>query len=161
WTVSDPARVTVDAFHKAVLSESAADLEVHLYQDFVIPAGSKVLAFTLSGLTTDEQLLSGEAPDAFGVALLHPLTLAPLTATVDAATDAYYIRDLAPGVSQGEAAAGVTVLAGAQPGSLRIVLNVEALGGQAARLVIRLLGGSNGSRLDGRVAISDVVVTNV
>jgi hypothetical protein len=89
------------------------------------------------------------------VALLNPLTLTPLVATVDARTDSFFIHDL---IANGEAAAGVSVSPGTGVGSMRLVVDVSALGGQDARLVFRLLAGSDPAYLDASFAVSNVLV---
>jgi hypothetical protein len=159
WVASDPARVTVNAQRQAVLTESLSAQEVSLYQDFLIPHGAQTLAFTLSGAGVDQRLLSGAAPDAVGVALLNPATLQPLMAPVDAWTDAYYTRDLAPGGGRSAAAARVTVAPWTEPGAVRVIVPLDGLGGQAARLFFRLLAGSDPTQLGGAVAVADVVIT--
>src|SRR5262245_47271925 len=83
WSVTDPTLVMVDSDHKAVLRESAIDLEVDLFQDFQIAPEAQTLSFTLSDLTFDDQHFPGDAPDAFGVSLLDPFSLSPIVSTVN------------------------------------------------------------------------------
>ena len=158
WVVSDPRLVTSDEPDRMTLRESPNTLETTAYQDFVIPAGAKRLAFTISGLTYDSLLRAASTPDAFGVALLDPVTHDPLV-PVDTLTDVYFISDLIAGGDRQELVRGVTVQAWGPEGSLRVVLNVEALGGREARLFFRLLGGSDASQLGGSVTISDILVS--
>src|SRR5439155_27127828 len=47
WVANDPQQVTVNDVHQAVLHESPTELEVSLYQDFVVPQGATRLAFVL------------------------------------------------------------------------------------------------------------------
>src|SRR5262249_24275937 len=96
WTVSDPNQVTVNAANQAVLQESPTTLEVDLSQDFTIPIGVSSLTFIINGFTFDDQFLSGITPDAFGVSLVDPATLLPLTPVVDASTDSYFTQDVEP-----------------------------------------------------------------
>jgi hypothetical protein len=160
WTVSDPQFVTVNADNQAVLAENPGEQEVYLYQDFVIPTGSRILTFLLDGMTFDDLPALDAAPDAFGVALLNPLTLTPLAARVDAFTDAFFIGDLAPN-APGESSADLTITAGPAPGSLRFTLDVEDFGGLPVRLFFRLLGGSDPSRIGGSVTLSNVLVSAI
>src|SRR5439155_1302046 len=125
-----------------------------------IPATAQHLSFTVSFLGFDSLFLQGVTPDAFGVALLDPPTWAPLVATVDSFTDSFYTRDLEQDVTEGLAAAGVVVTPGLTPGTWHITLDLGNLGGHAALLAFRLIGGSDGSQLGASVAISDVVVGN-
>ena len=147
--------------HEAILHESHFQLETDLYQDFNIPAGVTSLAFTIDGSTTDGMLPSGVAPDAFGVSLFDVCTQAPLVGSVDSATDSYYIQDLVPGVQLGKGATGVTIVPGSLPGSWRVSIDVSQLAGQDARLLFRLLSGSDGSQLDSSVPISQVDIVPV
>jgi hypothetical protein len=156
WTVSDPFQVTVDAQHRAVIRESPIDAEVDLYQDFVVDARDTTLTFTLSGLTFDASFADEITPDAFGVSLLDPITLLPLTPVATDLTDSYYVRDLVPG-ADAQAAAGVVVQPGALPGSVRITLPLDTgLAGATARVNFRVIGGSDFTQLDGSVAVSSV-----
>ena len=159
WVVSDPQQVMVNAAHQAVLSESSSAIEVDLSQDFTIPHGAKDLSFTLTGLTLDDTLPSGETPDAFGASLLDPNTQSPLAASVDNSTDSYYIQDLVNGVSQGQAATGVTVTPAG--GSSRITLDVSTLQDQEAELIFRFVSGSDVTQLNGSVGVSGVTISGV
>src|SRR5262249_49544125 len=116
WQLTDASLVTVNQDHRAVVRESATEVEVDLFQDFGIPSDATTLAFTLSDMTFDNLLAPDETPDAFGVSLLDSSTLSPLVGTVDEFTDSYYIRDLEQGVTQGMAAAGVVITPGPEPG---------------------------------------------
>jgi hypothetical protein len=158
WTVSDAALVTVNASHQAVIRESPVDNEVTLSQAFLLFPGAEKLSFTLNGFATDTVVQVGYTPDAFGVALLNPTNSASLVPTVDASTDSFFIQDIVPTGSTGEAASGVTVADGTIPGSFRISVDVKAQAGQGARLVFRLLGGSDGTQTNGTVILSDVLV---
>jgi hypothetical protein len=120
WTVSDAALVTVNAAHQAVIRESPVDNEVTLSQAFLLFPGAEKLSFTLNGFATDTVVQVGYTPDAFGVALLNPTNSASLVPTVDASTDSFFIQDIVPTGSTGEAASGVTVADGTIPGSFRI-----------------------------------------
>ena len=157
WFTSDPQYVTVNSTNQAIIAESRSDLEVDLYQDFVLPQGAKSLSFTLDGFTFDNSVPSGTTPDAFGVSLLDPTTDSPLVASVDAQTDSYFIEDVVPGAPS-EETAGVTVTPGTAPGSERITLDVSSLQGQPALLVFRFIGGSDISQLNGSATISEVTV---
>ncbi len=150
--------MTVDGGRRAVLRESSEDLEAALYQDFVLPDSAYFVSFVLSGLAFDANLPNGAMPDAFGVSLVDPCSGVPLVATRDTRTDSYYIRDLVPDANVRDAAAGVLVTPGPVPGSWRITVDVSAQAGQAARLLFRLLSGSDGSQTAATVAVSQVVV---
>ncbi|WZP00314.1 hypothetical protein EP7_001947 [Isosphaeraceae bacterium EP7] len=138
WVVSDPSYVTVSN-GKVTLAEHPIDQEVFLYQDFTLPVGAPSLSFTIAGLTSESD---GDPPNAFGAALIDPLTSLSLVPTVDSMTDSFYIRDLVSGVSQGDAAAGVTVSPAADALPLTISVAIAGpLGGQNARILFRLLSG--------------------
>jgi hypothetical protein len=153
WTASSPSLVTLNAAHQVVLHESAT-ATVTLFQDFTLPTGARLLTFTLVG-TTVETGGSGIIPDAFNVSLLNPTTQVSLVPTVNATTDAYYIRDLVQGAPTANGAPGVTVsdLGG---GAMRIDLDISAMGGHDGRLLFRLIGG--GVNTTDTVTLADVQV---
>jgi hypothetical protein len=156
WVVSDPAYVTV-ANGKVTIAEHPIDQEAFIYQDFTLPVGAPSLSFTIAGLTSESD---GDPPNAFGAALIDPLTSLSLVPTVDSLTDSFYIRDLVSGVTQGDAAAGVTVSPAADALPLTISVAIAGpLGGQNARIFFRLLSGgsSNGSS----ITLDDVTMTAV
>ncbi len=157
WVVSDPSYVAVNAGHQAVISESPVDTEVDLYQDFTVPQGAQSLSFTFQVLGAPS-VPSGDTPDAFGASLLNPQSLQPLVNTVNATTDSYYVQDVEQGVTQGQAASGVTVTSGTASGTSVITLDVSALGGDSARILFRLIGGSDVTGL-GAVGVTDVSIT--
>lgn len=158
WTATHPSLVSVDSSRRAVLRESAQELEAALYQDFVLPSSAYFLSFVLSGLTLDASVPNGAMPDAFGVSLVDPCSGLPLVATRDPRTDSYYIRDLISGANTRDAAAGVLVTPGPDHGSWRITVDVSAQAGRPARLFFRLLSGSDGSQTAASVAVSQVIV---
>ena len=159
WTVTDPTYVNVNSSNQAVISESPIDTEVDLYQDFTVPQGAQTLAFTFQVLGAPS-VPSGDTPDAFGASLLNPQSLQPLVNTVNDSTDSYYVQDVAQGVTQGQAASGVTVASGTVSGTLVITLNVSTLDGDSARILFRLIGGSEVTGL-GAVGVSDVMTAGL
>ena len=84
-------------------------------------------------------------------------TLLPLTATVDALTDSFYIQDVRPGAA-GESAAGVTVSAPDASGARLVTVDLTSLGGDQTRLLFRFLASSDVSQLNGSMAVSDVFI---
>jgi hypothetical protein len=151
WTVSDPTLVSV-INGQAVISESPTDQEVDLYQTFTIPTGATRLSFTLVSLVGEAD---GIPNNAFGAALLNPNTLLSVVPTVDSNTDSFYIRDLVPGVTQGEAAFGVTV--SPTPDALPLLITLDlpsSLIGQDVTILFRVLSG-------GTDAGSSVTLDNV
>jgi hypothetical protein len=90
--------------------------------------------------------------------LLNPSTLASLVPTVPSSTDSFYIRDLDPSVSQGEAASGVTV--SPSPGALPLLVTVDvsAVAGQDAQFLFRLIGGGP-TPDEASVTLTNVLIT--
>lgn len=153
WTATETTVSVVSG--QAVIQESSNVSEVDLYQDFTLPAGAVSLSFTLVGVNEESD---GPVPDAFGVSLLDPANgFVSLVPTVDAFTDSFYIRDLVPGTTQGNPAAGVTVSPAADALPLRITLDVTGLGGRDVEILFRVLGF--GSSSDAAVTIDDVTLT--
>jgi hypothetical protein len=153
WTVSDPALVSV-VNGQAVINESATALEVDLSQTFTVPSGALSLSFTLVTVVTEDD---GNPPNAFGASLLNPNTLLPVVPTVDASTDSFYTRDLVTGVTQGQAASGVTV--SPTPDALPLLITVNlpsALIGQDVTILFRLLSG--GTDAGSSVTLDNVLV---
>src|SRR5262249_9667568 len=106
----------------------------------------------------DDLIRQGTTYDSFGVSLLDPMSLNSLVPTVDNFTDCYFIEDVVPG-AQGLASSGVSSVPGTDPGSLRITLNVDGLGGTGARLLFPFLGGSDPFHPNGSFSIPDVVIS--
>jgi hypothetical protein len=159
WLVSDTNLVNVNQANQAVLHESRRDSETTLFQDFVIPVGANTLSFTIDGTTFDSLVRSGVTPDAFGVALLDPTTMEPLNDAANIRTDAYYIQDVVQNVLAREVGTGALVSLPDSTGARQVTLDVSGLGGQSARLLFRLIAGSDGTQLNGSVAISNVFLT--
>ncbi len=143
WTVSDPALVSV-INGQAVINESPTAQEVDLSQTFTVPTGALSLSFNLMSLVTR----SDDIPPAFGAALLDTTSTPPISVvpTVDISTDSFYIRDLVPGVTQGEAASGVTL--SPSPDALPLLITLDlpsALIGQDVTILFRVLSGGTGA----------------
>jgi hypothetical protein len=153
WTVSDPALVSVTN-GQAVIKESATDLEVDLSQTFTIPVGALSLSFSLVSLVSEND---GIPPNAFGAAVLDPNTLNSVVPIVLPSTDSFYIRDLVPGVTHGDAASGVTV--SPSPDALPLLITVDlpsALVGQDVTILFRVISG--GTDAGSSVTLDDVQV---
>ena len=153
WTSSDSTLVTAQN-GLATITESVLAQETNLFLDFNVPAGATSLSFILNQVNPDQDILS--PPDAFGASLLDPVTGLSLVSTVDNTTDSFYVRDVVTGVTQGQAADGVTTSPAADALPLLITLDVSKLIGQDARIFFRLIAG--GELSTSNVVISDVIV---
>jgi len=161
-TQGDPGTVTLSG-SQAIITESVFAAETDLTRTFTIPTAATFLQFTLVSVAPDSTLADNLAnryfPDAFGASLLNPNTLLPLVPTVNPTTDSFYTRDVVDGVTQGQAASGVTALSAA--GALAVVsVDISSLGlaGQPAEVLFRLTGGTDPSSST-TVTLSDVTVT--
>ena len=117
WSTSDPHYVTVNSASQAVIAESPTDMEVDLYQDFMLPQGAKSLSFTLDSFTfgtTRSRPVPPPTPSVSPCSTLQTLNPLVSTATVDSHTDSYFIEDVVPGATA-EATSGVTVHCGWGP----------------------------------------------
>lgn len=162
WSTAGDAGTVSSSGGLATISESAFATETDLFLNFTVPTGAQSLQFTLVSVFADSTQAENEAngylPDAFGASLLNPNTLSSLVPTVDQTTDSFYIRDVVDGVTQGQAASGVTVssLAGTL-GVISVDLSSLALDGQTAQILFRLSGGTDPDS-SSTVTLSDVKV---
>jgi hypothetical protein len=148
WNTAGDSGTVTAAGGLATIAESNLAAETDLFLAFTIPSGAQSLQFTLNSVAPDSTVANNNAngylPDAFGASLLNPSTLASLVPTVDVTTDSFYTRDVVDGVTQGQAAMGVTVTS--PPGILALVsvdLSALNLGGQSAEILFRLAGGTD------------------
>ena len=159
--MGDPGTVTASG-GQATIAESTFASETDLFLTFTVPSGVQSLQFTLNSVspdsTVDNNNANGYLPDSFGASLLNPSTLASLVPTTDPTTDSFYTLDVVGGVTQGQAADGVTVSGGA--GVLAVVsvdLSSLNLTGQTAEILFRLVGGTDPAS-SSTVTLSDVTV---
>ncbi len=142
WTAAGDSGTVTATGGQATLAESTFAAETDLYMNFTVPTSATFLQFTLVSVAPDSTLADGYFPDAFGASLLNPNTLLPLVPTVNPTTDSFYTRDVVAGVTQGQAATGVTV--SNPPGVLGLIsLDVSSLTGQTAEILFRLTGGTD------------------
>ncbi len=162
WSTAGDAGTVSASGGQATITESTFAAETDLFLSFTVPTGAQSLQFTLDSLFADSTVADNNAngylPDAFGASLVDPNTLNPLVPTVDPTTDSFYTRDIVDGVTQGEAANGVSV--SSSPGALALIsvdLSTLGLDGQMAEILFRLSGGTDPSS-SSTVTISDVKV---
>jgi len=162
WSTAGDSGTVTASSGQATIGESLFAAETDLFINFTVPTGAESLQFTLvivaPDSTLDDNLANGYLPDAFGASLLNPNTLLPLAPTVDTTTDSFYTRDVVAGVTQGQAASGVTVSSAS--GVLAVVsvdLSSLGLAGQQAQVLFRLIGGTDPSR-SSTVTLSNVDV---
>jgi hypothetical protein len=162
-TQGDPGTVTASG-GQATIAESVFASETDLTRVFTVPTGALTLQFTLVSLFADttlaEKIANGYLPDAFGASLLDPTGSTSLVPTVDSLTDSFYTRDVVDGVTQGQAAIGVTVSpVSGSPALVSVDISTLAAG-QQAEILFRLIGGTDPSS-SSTVTLSDVkVLTN-
>ena len=159
WSTSGDAGTVTASNGQATIAESTFASETDLFRTFLVPTGAQSLQFTLVSVSPDSAPASGVTPDAFGASLLDPNTIPPisLVPTVDPTTDSFYTRDVVDGVTQGQAARGVTV---SPPSGTPAVVSVDIsslAAGQAAEILFRLIGGGDPAS-SSTVTISDVKV---
>jgi len=159
-TLGDPGTVTASG-GQATIAESTSAVETDLTIVFTVPTGAQNLQFTLASVFADStvagNMANGYLPDAFGASLLNPITLASLVPTVDQNTDSFYTRDVVDGVTQGQAATGVSVTPVSGTPTL-ISVDISSLqAGQQAEVLFRLIGGTDPSS-SSTVTLSDVDV---
>jgi hypothetical protein len=159
--MGDPGTVTA-AGGLATIAESTQASETDLFLNFTVPSGAQSLQFTLNSVAPDSTVAinnaNGYLPDAFGTSLLNPSSGASLVPTVDPSTDSFYTRDVVDGVTQGQAATGVTVTT---PAGVLALVSVDLsslnLSGQPAEVFFRLIGGTDPAS-SSTVTISNVIV---
>ncbi len=127
--------------------------EIDLYQVFTLPDSPQSLQFTLGVSRLDSS--GSYPPPGFGASLLDPSTLQASSgvATVDSATDSFYLHGLTTddATSQATSAVRITPLSST---SEQVSLDLSALsGGGSAEILFRLLEGGDTSAA---VSISDV-----
>ncbi len=162
WTTAGDSGTLTAAGGLATIAESTFALETDLFLTFTMPSGVQSLQFTLNSVapdsTVDNNNANGYLPDFFGASLLNPSTLASLVPTVDSTTDSFYTRDIVDGITQGQAALGVTVTV--PSGDIALVsvdLSSLNLDGQSAEILFRLAGGTDPDS-SSSVTISNVIV---
>jgi len=131
WTVSDPTFVSTTS-GAAILSEPNNALVVTLEQSFTIPIGSLYIELVLSDLVTEQ--------DVGGLLNASDVSLVPTVA----GTTNFYIRDLCAGVTEGEAASGVTLTPSPSSLPLSICLDISALTATTpveAKILFELVAG--------------------
>jgi hypothetical protein len=138
------------------IAESTFASETDLTRTFIVPTGAQALQFTLVMSSPDSTAASGITPDAFGASLLDPNTGLPLSAIVGG-SDSFYTLDVVGGVTQGQAASGVSVspLSGA-PALISLDIS-PLLAGQQAEILFRLIGGGD-PLSSSTVTLSDINV---
>jgi hypothetical protein len=163
WSTAGDSGTVTAAGGLATIAESTFASETDLFLTFTIPSGAERLQFTLNSVapdsTVENNTNNGYLPDAFGASLLNPTTLVSLVPTVDPTTDSFYTRDVVEGVTQGQAAPGVTVTS--PPGVLNVIsvdLSSLNLAGQDAEILFRLVGGTDPDS-SSTVTISNVILT--
>jgi hypothetical protein len=148
WNTAGDANTVTASGGQATITESFFASETDLFINFTVPTGAQSVQFTLVSVAPDSTLADNQAngytPDSFGASLLNPNTLMSLVPTVDQNTDSFYIRDVVDGVTQGQAAMGVTAspLSGT-PTVIALDISSLGLAGQSAQVLFRLIGGTD------------------